>query len=95
MPILDAFLSKLQGSGKPLLRDNGGPTQTIGLRYGSPAIDAGDPASTLAVDQRGFPRPADGNGDSIARIDIGAFEAQREADLLVSLGADKMSVRPG
>jgi len=57
-----------------LLQDNGGPTQTHALQAGSPAIDAGDPASTLTTDQRGFPRPVDGNSDSTAVIDIGAYE---------------------
>ena len=86
---------ELEESGRPLLKDNGGPTTTIALLYGSPAIDAGDPNSTLTDDQRGFPRPTDGDGDSIARIDIGAFEVLREADLLVSLGVDKTNVRQG
>ena len=37
----------------------------------------------LTVDQRGKKRPADGNGDGIARCDIGAFEAQNELFLPV------------
>jgi uncharacterized repeat protein (TIGR01451 family) len=64
------------------LADNGGPTETIGLLPGSPAIDKGDPnfdptsfTPSLDNDQRGagFPRQADG-GSGTARIDIGAFE---------------------
>lgn len=42
----------------------------------SPAIDAGDNATCQADDQRGAPRPVDGNGDGIAACDIGAVERQ-------------------
>jgi CSLREA domain-containing protein len=58
------------------LQDNGGATPTQALLAGSPAIDTGGtdcpPPST---DQRGFTRPADGNGDGVASCDIGAYEA--------------------
>jgi hypothetical protein len=53
------------------LADNGGPTQTIALLPGSPAIGAG--SSTIpgvavpTTDQRGVPRPS-------TSIDIGAFQ---------------------
>ena len=50
------------------LADNGGPTLTMALLPGSPAIDAGDTALAPATDQRGFPRPAG------LAADIGAFE---------------------
>ncbi len=54
------------------LQYNGGPTQTMGLLPGSPAIDAGNnlllPAG-VTTDQRGLPRDANG-------VDIGAFEVQ-------------------
>jgi CSLREA domain-containing protein len=63
------------------LADNGGPTQTHALLPGSPAIDAANPAAPgsggtacAATDQRGVNRPRDGNGDSVARCDMGAFE---------------------
>lgn len=57
------------------LANNGGPTQTIGLLYFSPAINAGDETICAAVpvnnlDQRGYPRP----GTGAANCSIGAFE---------------------
>ena len=54
------------------LQNNGGPTQTMALLAGSPAIDAGDNTGAPAYDQRGpgFPRIVNGV------IDIGAFEVQ-------------------
>ena len=53
------------------LGNNGGPTLTIALLPGSPAIDAGDPGfdGTGLTDQRGAPRVVYG------RLDIGAVEA--------------------
>ena len=56
------------------LQDNGGPTQTMALLAGSPAIDAGNNAGVPPTDQRGFARVLDGNRDGIAGVDIGAFE---------------------
>ena len=56
------------------LQDNGGPTQTMALLPGSPAIDAGDDTPPLPdFDQRGpgFPRI------SGPHVDIGAFEVQQ------------------
>ena len=58
------------------LRDNGGPTQTRVPLAGSPAIDAANPTTFPATDQRGLARPVDGNGDATARADIGAVERQ-------------------
>jgi len=55
------------------LADNGGPTPTLALAVGSPAIDAGGD-ECLATDQRGVARPQDGDGDDVARCDIGAYE---------------------
>ncbi len=54
--------------------DNGGPTPTMALSDGSPAIDAGNPTGAPSEDQRGVIRPQDGNGDSTKISDIGAFE---------------------
>ncbi len=61
------------------LADNGGPTLTRAPLAGSPLIDAAE-ASPLCtgVDQRGFPRPADGGGPPEARCDIGAVELAPE-----------------
>jgi uncharacterized repeat protein (TIGR01451 family) len=52
------------------LADNGGPTQTMALLPGSPAIDAASGVGAPATDQRGVPRPQG------AGFDIGAFEFQ-------------------
>lgn len=52
------------------LKNNGGPTQTIALLPGSPAIDAATPVVGSTTDQRGIARPQ-GIGP-----DIGAFESR-------------------
>jgi len=54
-----------------VLADNGGLTQTISLRPGSPAMDAGDNWTSLEYDQRGLGYAR----VSGAACDIGAFEA--------------------
>jgi hypothetical protein len=64
------------------LADNGGPTQTIALLPGSPALGAG--SNALAVDAQGSPLTTDQRGPGFARImngtvDIGAFEVQATA----------------
>jgi hypothetical protein len=56
------------------LAANGGRTKTMALLPGSLAIDAGVNAGAPDTDQRGFARKKDGNGDSLAIVDIGAFE---------------------
>lgn len=78
------------------LADNGGPTPTLALMPGSPAIDAGNPTgcsdstgAPLLFDQRGNPRPADGDGDGSAICDVGAFELV--ADLIF---ADRFQATP-
>lgn len=61
MPMTDPMLGPLA--------DNGGPTLTHALLYGSPAIDAGDcDGGTVTEDQRSVERP---QGEA---CDIGAFE---------------------
>jgi hypothetical protein len=67
IPSLDPLLGPLA--------NNGGPTQTIALLPGSPAIDAGDPEVCAnppvnGVDQRGYVRP----GIGAVNCSIGAFE---------------------
>jgi hypothetical protein len=52
------------------LTDNGGPTLTMALLPGSPAIGAGSAADAPATDQRGVTRPQG------LQVDIGAFEYQ-------------------
>ena len=65
------------------LQDNGGPTWTSALLAGSTAIDAIPVADCtdldgipMIIDQRGFARPVDGNGDGDVRCDMGPYEVQ-------------------
>jgi len=62
-----------------LLKKNGGPTKTMALRKGSPAIDAGNPGGCtdnlgqlLTTDQRGQPRP---DKEDTGGCDMGAYES--------------------
>ena len=64
------------------LGNYGGPTQTIPLLSGSPAIDAGNPSgctdgkgNLLKTDQRGKPRP---DKEDTGGCDMGAFERQKD-----------------
>ena len=64
------------------LKNNGGPTDTMALPSGSPAIDAGNPAGCtdshahlLTTDQRGQPRP---DKEDTGGCDIGAYESQTD-----------------
>jgi hypothetical protein len=50
-----------------MLQDNGGPTRTMALLPGSPALDAGDPAQLGQADQRGVVRSGG--------VNIGAYQA--------------------
>jgi hypothetical protein len=81
------------------LQENGGLTPTRSLAAGSPAIDAGNPSvpgsgagACLVSDQRRVTRPQDGDGDGIARCDIGAFELQGLPPAIKEVALD---VRPG
>jgi hypothetical protein len=64
------------------LGNHGGPTQTIPLLSGSPAIDAGNPngctddkGHLLKTDQRGRPRP---DREDKSGCDMGAYEEQSQ-----------------
>jgi hypothetical protein len=64
------------------LQNNGGPTQTIALLPGSPAIDSGNPSGCtdgnghlLKTDQRGKPRP---DKEDTGGCDRGAYERQKD-----------------
>jgi hypothetical protein len=63
------------------LAQNGGPTKTLALPPGSPAVDALAPAACPAADQRGIGRPQG------AKCDIGAFELVTALSLAPSFAA--------
>ena len=69
------------------LGNYGGPTQTIALLPGSPAIGAGTTISGITTDQRGFARPA-------SNPDIGAFQTQGST-LVVNTTDDGTVSGPG
>jgi hypothetical protein len=54
------------------LNNNGGPTKTLALLSGSPAINAGNDATCSSTDQRGVARPYG------SHCDIGAYEYQKK-----------------
>lgn len=69
-----------------------GPTHTVELYAGSPALDAGNPAAPddsdfdtcPETDMLGQPRPVDSSGTGApARCDIGAREAQSEPSIFI------------
>ncbi len=68
-------LVNVTNAGLGPLSINGGSTPTHALRPGSPAIDMASNGPCLSIDQRGMPRPVDGDGDTDADCDIGAYEA--------------------
>lgn len=84
--LLDA--NDTQNGPDPLLGalgDNGGPTATMLPAGGSPLVDAIPGADCLAgvtTDQRGLPRPADGDADGAAACDIGAVEVAGAAPVV-------------
>jgi hypothetical protein len=58
------------------LQNNGGPTQTMALLAGSPALNAGDPAQLGVPDQRGVVRSGG--------VNIGAYQASASAFALTA-----------
>lgn len=78
------------------LHDNGGPTPTMALYTGSPAINTGINSTGLAYDQRGGPMPVPStippppqafDRHSGPASDIGAYEYQY-TDMVFSTGFD-------
>ena len=69
-PIALSTIFATDANGVPVLASYGGPTQTVALVPGSPAIDAGSASvpNFQYIDQRGFP--------IAGAPDIGAFESQ-------------------
>jgi hypothetical protein len=59
------------------LQNNGGPTSTMALLAGSPALNAGDPAQLGVADQRGVVRSGG--------VNIGAYQASASAFALTDL----------
>jgi hypothetical protein len=85
-------------------KNNGGPTQTVALLFGSPAIDKGTSAGltgNLSSDQRGtgFPRtfddPATPNATGGDGTDIGAFELQTVAPTVLANISTRLRVETG
>jgi hypothetical protein len=58
------------------LQDNGGPTLTMALLVGSPALNAGDPTQLGVADQRGVVRSGG--------VNIGAYQASASAFVLTA-----------
>jgi hypothetical protein len=58
------------------LQDNGGFTKTMGLGFGSPAVDAVNNNSCASTDQRDTARPQDGDGNGSKLCDMGATESR-------------------
>lgn len=68
------------------LQDNGGFTQTHALLAGSPAIDNGSiDCPPPLTDQRGEQRAVDGNNDGFVACDIGSYEVQPPATIIVTI----------
>ena len=79
-------------TGDPMLgalADNGGPTLTMALHPGSPAIDAG--ADALAVDENSAPLPIDQRGYTRiigGAVDMGAVESGSSPNFIVDTTSD-------
>lgn len=71
------------------LDNYGGTTQTHALPASSVARDRGAAVNCPAADQRGLPRPRDGDGVAGAVCDVGAYEAQE-----IGSGCDAFTPTP-
>jgi LPXTG-site transpeptidase (sortase) family protein len=69
------------------LADYGGPTPTMPLLSGSPAIDKGNPSTCPGRDQRGLA--------AVVKCDIGAFEYAARPSIFISVGTGKASLPDG
>ena len=78
------------------LQNNGGFSETHALPTESPAVDAGNPdlSTCPETDQRTLPRPIDGNGDSLSRCDMGAYETQPHILVIEIVGNGEVEVVP-
>jgi LPXTG-site transpeptidase (sortase) family protein len=72
-----------------LLQNNEGPTSTMALLSGSPAIDVSGSCAT-AVDQRGVTRPQPTGGN----CDIGSYELDSSAPSLISFTRQTPAINP-
>jgi hypothetical protein len=66
------------------LQDNGGPTPTLALGAGSPALNTGDPNQLGVADQRGVVRSGG--------VNIGAYQASASTFLLIAPDAIQAGV---
>ena len=78
------------------LADDGGPTETMALLPGSPAIDRGVASEAETADQRGLPRPIEIAGVANAAggdgTDVGAFELQAPRATIVKGPAEGATI---
>src|SRR6516162_4592002 len=87
MPNAYGFSGTITSTADPMLGplgNYGGPTPTLALLAGSPALDTGSNAlipAGVTTDQRGFPRISNGT------VDVGAFESQAPITLSQTLAA--------
>jgi uncharacterized repeat protein (TIGR01451 family) len=72
-----------------VLASNGGPTETMALLAGSPALNSGVTCPPPTTDQRGITRPQG------AACDSGAFESRPQADLSITKTDNAAAPAPG
>jgi hypothetical protein len=71
------------------LADNGGPTPTMALLAGSPALNAGD--TTLVTDQRGLSRPQ-GAADDIGAYELAAADTTAPVSVTIEAPANGAAI---